>query len=66
QYGVYIDDIDFETLDLTGMPDWALNLRNEAGLWAETSDGRYRAYIYINSVNSNGSARISMKRYTLK
>jgi hypothetical protein len=66
QYGVYIDDVDFETLDLTGMPDWTLNLRNEAGLWLETADGRYRAYVYINSVNSQGSARISMKRYTLK
>jgi hypothetical protein len=67
QYGVYVDDIDFEQLDLTGMPDWALNLKAEAGAWIQTADGRYRAYIYINSVDNGAqTARISMKRYTLK
>jgi hypothetical protein len=65
QYGVYIDDIDFMELDLTGMPDWALNLKSESGAWVETANGKYRAYIYVNAVNSDGSALISIKRYTL-
>jgi hypothetical protein len=66
QYGIYIDDVDFQTLDMTGMPDWAFNLRAEAGAWVETSDGKYRAYIFFNRVNNGGTAVISMKRYTMK
>lgn len=63
QFGIYIDDLDFQQLNLTDAPNYAINLRAEAGTWAETADGKYRAYIYINSVNANGSAVISMKRY---
>jgi hypothetical protein len=66
QYGVYIDDIDFEELEVdTDFPDWALNLKAESGAWVQTADGKYRAYIYLNSVKA-GSAVISMKRYTMK
>ncbi len=67
QYGVYIDDLDFQKLTIADAPDYALNLRAEAGAWIETADGKYRAYIYMNSVNNTGeSAKISIKRYTLK
>ena len=67
QYGVYIDDLDFQQLDITNSPDFAINMRAEAGAWVETADGKYRAYIYINSVNNaTKSVKISMKRYTLK
>ena len=67
QYGVYIDDLDFEQLDMTGTPDYVINLKSEAGAWVETADGRYRAYIYMNKVDdAKKSATISMKRYTLK
>jgi len=67
QYGVYIDDLDFQQLDITNSPDFAINMRAEAGAWVETADGKYRAYIYINSVNNaTKSAKISMKRYTIK
>jgi len=66
QYGIYIDDLDFEKLDLSNAPDFAVNLKAEAGAWVETSDGKYRAYIYFNSVNNGSqSAVISMKRYTM-
>ncbi|WP_069660595.1 DUF4466 family protein [Arcticibacter eurypsychrophilus] len=65
QYGVYIDDLDFQQLNISEAPNFALNLKAEAGAWVETSDGKYRAYIYINSVtNSTKSAKISIKRYT--
>lgn len=65
QYGVYIDDLDFEKLDLSDSPNYAINMRSEAGAWVETEDGRFKAYIYINSVdNSNGKATISIKRYS--
>ena len=66
QYGIYVDDSDLETLDFTGLPDYAIDMRAEGGLWVETQDKKYRAYIYINSVNSGagiaGNAVISMKR----
>ncbi len=65
QFGIYIDDLDFEKLTMTDMPAYAINLRAESGAWVESADGRYRAYVYLNSVNSNGSAVISIKRYTL-
>lgn len=66
QYGIYIDDKDFQELDLSHAPNWAINLKAEAGIWVETADKKYRAYVYINSVsNGSKSAVISMKRYAL-
>ena len=66
QYGIYIDDPDFQKLDLSNAPNYAINLKAEAGAWVETADGKYRAYIYFNSVNNSGkSAVISIKRYAL-
>jgi hypothetical protein len=74
QYGIYVDDPDFTTLDFSGMPNYAVNVKNEGGIWIETQDGKYRAYIYINTVNPgssnpdipSNSAKISIKRYMMK
>lgn len=67
QYGIYIDDLDFQTLDFTGAPDYAINLKAEAGTWVETADGKYRAYIYINKIdNTKKEMTISIKRYLMK
>lgn len=67
QYGVYIDDMDFQKLDMSTAVDYAINLRAEAGTWVETADGKYRAYVYINSIsNGTKSARISIKRFKMK
>lgn len=66
QYGIYIDDLDFQQFNFSTAPNYALNLKAEAGAWVETADGKYRAYIYINSVdNTNKRATISMKRYAM-
>jgi hypothetical protein len=66
QFGIYIDDLDFEKLDLTGSPNYAINLKAEAGVWVETADKKYRAYVYFNSVNNGSkSAVISIKLYEL-
>jgi hypothetical protein len=68
QYGIYIDDLDFQQLNFSGAPNYAINLKAEAGVWAETADGKYRAYIYINSIptpTSTKRAIISMKRYAM-
>lgn len=66
QYGIYVDDLDFQKLDLTGAPDYTVNLKTESGIWVETQDGTYRAYIFVNSVDGAGNAVISMKRYKMK
>lgn len=63
QYGVFIDDIDFQKLDVSTAPNFAINMKAESGAWVETADGQYRAYIYVNSVNNGAqSMTISMKR----
>ena len=67
QYGIYIDDVDFQVLDFTNAPNFVLNLKAQAGTWVETADGKYRAYIYINAVNNTApSMTISIKRYLMK
>ncbi len=62
---VYVDDIDFQEIDLSNMPDYALGLIADDGMWVETDDGKYRAYIYINSTRDITGAVISMKRYQM-
>jgi hypothetical protein len=65
QYGIYVDDIDFQQLDMVDMPNYALGLKAESGVWVETIDKKYRAYIFVNSINAAGTAVISILRYTL-
>ncbi|MBE8719281.1 DUF4466 family protein [Sphingobacterium pedocola] len=62
---VYLDDEDFRTLDLRAAPNYAINMLAQSGIWVETADAKYRAYIYVNSINANGSAVIGIKRYRL-
>ena len=67
QYGIYIDDADFKVIDFTNAPNFVINLKAQAGAWVETADGKYRAYIYINSVNNaTSSMTVSIKRYLMK
>ena len=67
QYGIYIDDVDFQVLDFTNAPNFVLNLKAQAGTWVETADGKYRAYIYINAVNNTApSMTKSINRYLMK
>jgi hypothetical protein len=63
QPGIYVDDVDLMEMNFAGMPNYALNFIAESGLWVETQDGKYRAYIYVNSVRNIAGAVISMKRY---
>ena len=64
--GTYIDDIDFETIDLSNMPDYIVNMKDKGGMWIETQDGKYRAFIYLNSLLTIPGGTLSMKRYTMK
>ena len=66
QYGIYIDDPDFQQIDLSNDANFAINMRAESGIWVETADHKYKAYVYVNSVNNTAkSAVISIKRYAL-
>ncbi len=60
----FIDDLDFQKMDFSGATGYVLILGEQYGVWVETADGKYRAYVYINSVTSN-SMKISVKRYRM-
>lgn len=63
---VYLDDEDFRNIELQGAPNYAINMKAQSGLWLETADGKYRAFVYLNSVNDAAkSAVISIKRYRM-
>lgn len=63
---VYVDDIDFETLDLNGAMNYVLNLKKDDGAFMKTSDGKWAAFIYVNSVDASGKMTVSIKRYPLQ
>lgn len=65
QFGIYIDDRDLLEINLSESPMYAINMRAEAGIWVETDGGKYRAFVYLNSVNAAGTAVISIKRIAL-
>ncbi len=64
QYGRYVDDLDFQQLDLSQANNFAINLKLDAGVWAATADGKYLAYVYVNAVNNTTKQMtLSIKRY---
>ena len=66
QYGIYIDDIDFESIDFSKATDFGINMKVESGLWIETADGKYRAFVFVNKVDNNArQMTVSIKRYTM-
>ncbi|MCE5177864.1 MAG: DUF4466 family protein [Porphyromonadaceae bacterium] len=67
QYGIYIDDIDFEKISFENATDYGLNMKVESGAWVETADGKYRAFVFVNKVDkSKKEMTVSIKRYTMK
>jgi len=67
QYGIYIDDLDFDVINLKDAPNYAINTKAEAGVWVETADGKYRAYVYVNKVdNTAKTMTVSIKRLQVK
>lgn len=65
-YGTYIDEVDLQTIDLNGFPDYAVNMKAGYGMWVETADGKYKAYIHINSLRNISGGVISIKRLRMK
>jgi hypothetical protein len=67
QYGIYIDDLDFQQMNFNNAPDYGIDMRLESGAWVETADGKYRAYIFVNKVdNPQKEMTVSIKRYQMK
>lgn len=64
QWAIFVDDVDFEKQSFDHSADFYLGLKAENGVWVETADKKYRAYIYINTVAA-GKMTISIKRYTI-
>lgn len=67
QYGVYIDDLDFQKINFSNAPFFGINLKKDAGVWVETANGEYRAFIYVNNVNNvRREMTVSIKRLKMK
>lgn len=63
QYGEYVDDQDLVELNFEGAPDYAVNMREESGLWVQTEDKNYKAFIFINSADAdNQEITLSIKK----
>ncbi|TDS06808.1 DUF4466 family protein [Sphingobacterium paludis] len=63
---VYLDEEDFINIDLQAAPNYAINMKAQSGVWVETADRKYRAFVYLNSVNDAGkSVVLSIKRYRM-
>jgi hypothetical protein len=61
---IFVDDLDLKQQSFDGSANFAINLANDGSVFMKTADGKYTAFIYINSVtNASSTAVISLKRY---
>lgn len=65
EYSHFIDDLDFQEINMSHSINYVLGLKEESGVWIETFDGKYRAFVYVNQA-LDGSMVISAKRYAMK
>jgi len=62
----FVDDIDFEGLNMDNTPNFALNLIKDNSLFVVSNNGKYKAFILINSTdNTNKKMTVSIKRYSI-
>lgn len=67
QYGVFIDDLDFREITFANASNYALNIKKDSGMWLESIDGVYRAFLYVNKIdNANEEITVSVKRLKVK
>lgn len=45
--------------------NYVLNLKKDDSAFMKTADGKWAAYIYVNSVDGSGKMTVSIKRYPL-
>ncbi|MFA4045720.1 DUF4466 family protein [Prevotella sp. PCHR] len=64
---VFVDDIDMKKKTFDNTQDFMINIIEKGGAWMETADGKYRAYVYVNTAASNkGGMTISLKRLKMQ
>lgn len=61
QYTHFVDDLDLIEINMNRSTNYILGLKEEAGVWVETSDAKYRAFVFVNRTSS-GEMTISAKR----
>jgi hypothetical protein len=64
QYGIYIDDVDFQQFDFSTASNFAINMKQESGVWIQTADKKYRAYVYIKAAAAK-TVTICIKRLAM-
>ena len=62
----YVDDIDFETFNLSQAASFVLDLKTASrnSVFVESADGKYRAYLYVNNATTS-NLTFSLKRFTV-
>lgn len=61
---IFVDDQDLQKQLFDGSPNFAITLAADASIFMKTADGKYTAFVYINTVNNGTSTSvISLKRY---
>ncbi len=60
---MYVDDLDLKAQTFTNSVDYTLDIRTEGSVFLKTANGKYVAYIYINSVtDATATAVVGIKR----
>jgi hypothetical protein len=60
---IYVADLDLQQQTFTGSANYAITLANDGSVFMKTADGKYTAFVYVNTVNNTTStAVISLKR----
>ncbi len=61
---IYVDDLDLQKQSFEGSANYAITLAADGSIFMKTADGKYTAFVYINSAtNASSTAVISLKRY---
>lgn len=62
----FVDDLDFEGLNMDNTPNFVFNLIKDNGLFVVSNDGKYKAFLLVNSTdNTNKKITVSIKRYAI-
>jgi hypothetical protein len=61
---IFVDDVDMVAQKFDGGTNYAITLAADNSVFMKTADGKYTAFVYINTAtNASSTAVISLKRY---
>ena len=65
KYDNVVDALDLQQIDVTkGGQAYCIKLGAEYGFWYQTADGKYKGYVYVNSISAN-KITVSAKRLAM-